>query len=83
MKKCLLLFSGGLDSILAAKILIEQKIKVAPICFKSYFFDCNLAKKSAKKLNLKLKVIDFSKKHLKVIKNPRFGYGKGFNPCID
>lgn len=83
MKKCLLLFSGGLDSILAAKILEKQKIKVFPVCFKSFFFDCGVAKKSAKKLNLKLKIIDFSKEHLRIVKNPQFGYGKNFNPCID
>lgn len=83
MKKCLLLFSGGLDSILAAKILMEQKIEVFPICFESFFFDCNLAKKSAEKLGLKLKTVNFSKENLKVIKNPKYGRGQGMNPCID
>ena len=83
MTKCLLLFSGGLDSILSAEILKKEKVKVFPICFKSYFFDCNLAKKSAKKLGLRLKVVDFSKTHLKIIKEPNYGYGKGMNPCID
>jgi len=83
MKKALLLFSGGLDSILTAKILQKQKIKITPICFKSYFFDCNLAKKSAKKLGLNLKVIDFSKEHLKIVRFPKYGRGKGINPCID
>jgi len=36
MVKALLLFSGGLDSMLVAKILTDQKIKVTPICFESY-----------------------------------------------
>jgi len=81
--KALLLFSGGLDSILAAKILEAEKIKVTPICFESFFFNCNLAKKSAKNLGLKLKIIDFSKEHLKVVKNPKYGRGSGMNPCID
>jgi tRNA U34 2-thiouridine synthase MnmA/TrmU len=83
MTKALLLFSGGLDSILATKILMEQEIKVIPVCFKSFFFDCNLAKRSVKNLNLKLKIVDISKEHLKIVKKPRFGYGKGLNPCID
>ncbi|MBZ9578704.1 tRNA 4-thiouridine(8) synthase ThiI [Patescibacteria group bacterium] len=83
MIKALLLFSGGLDSILAAKVLERQKIKVFPICFESYFFGCNLAKKSAKNLGLRLKIIDFSKEHLKIVKSPKYGYGKTFNPCID
>lgn len=80
---CLLLFSGGLDSILAAKILMEQRIEVTPICFKSYFFDCKLAKNSAKNLGLKLKEVDISEDHLKIVKNPKYGRGKGMNPCID
>jgi len=83
MKRCLLLFSGGLDSILATKILMEQKIKVVPVCFSSYFFGCDLAKKSVKQLKLRLRVVDFSKKQLKVVKKPRYGHGKGLNPCID
>lgn len=83
MQECFLLFSGGLDSILAAKILEKQKIKVIPLCFKSYFFNCEIAKKSAENLGLKLKVVDISEKHLKIIKNPQYGRGKNMNPCID
>jgi tRNA-specific 2-thiouridylase len=82
-KKALLLFSGGLDSILAAKILEKQKIKVAPVCFESFFFDCKLALIAAKKLGLKLKIVDISKEHLRIIKNPKYGKGKGANPCVD
>ena len=81
--KALLLFSGGLDSILATKVLMEQGIKVKGITFKSYFFDAEQAKKAAKKIKLPLKVIDFSREHLKIVKNPKHGYGKAINPCID
>jgi len=83
MIKVLLLFSGGLDSILAAKILKEQKIEIIPICFKSFFFDCETAKKYAKKLRFKLKIEDISKEQLKIVKFPTCGRGKGINPCID
>lgn len=83
MAKCLLLFSGGLDSILATKILLNQKIKVTPICFRSFFFGCDLAKKSAKTLGLRLKIVNFSKEHLKIVKSPKYGFGKGMNPCRD
>ncbi len=81
--KCLILFSGGLDSILAAKILMEQKIKTKGIAFKSFFFDGSASKKPAKAIHLSLKVVDFSKEHLKIVKNPKYGYGKAMNPCID
>jgi len=83
MTKALLLFSGGLDSLLVAKILMEQKIKVVPVCFKSLFFDCSLAQKTIKNLGLKLKIVDISQKHLKIIKKPKRSVGKGMNPCID
>jgi len=81
--KALLLFSGGLDSILASKVLLDQGIKVIPVYFKSYFFCPEIAKKSAKEIGLKLKVVDISKEHLKIVRNPKFGYGKSMNPCLD
>ena len=81
--KALVLFSGGLDSILAVKILKEQGIRVKAISFRSYFFDAKEAKKAAKKLKISLKIIDFSKDHLKIVKKPKYGYGKAMNPCID
>ncbi|KUK64180.1 MAG: Putative tRNA, (5-methylaminomethyl-2-thiouridylate)-methyltransferase [Parcubacteria bacterium 34_609] len=41
--KCLLLFSGGLDSMISAKILEEEGVKVTPICFESFFFSSKQA----------------------------------------
>lgn len=83
MNKALLLFSGGLDSILAVKILKKEGVIITLLCFKSYFFDCSLAEKSAKKLGLKLRKEDFSEEHLRIVKKPKYGYGKNINPCID
>jgi tRNA U34 2-thiouridine synthase MnmA/TrmU len=37
----------------------------------------------AKKFGFKLRVIDFSKEHLELVKNPKYGYGKAMNPCLD
>ncbi len=81
--KALLLFSGGLDSILAAKILTEQKIEVCPIFFKSYFFGPDLAQRSAKENGLILRIKDISEEHLKIVKSPKFGWGSSMNPCLD
>ena len=82
-KRALFLFSGGLDSILAAKILLEQGIKVTGLVFKSYFFDDTNAKKATRKLGISLKIVDFSDEHLQLVKNPPRGYGKAANPCVD
>ena len=81
--KVLILFSGGLDSILATKLLLEQGIIVQGLTLKSAFFDAKQAKKAAEKVGIQLKVIDFSDEHLRMVKNPKFGYGKNMNPCID
>ena len=81
--KALVLFSGGLDSVLAVKVLQEQNIKVTAVCFCSNFFDEQQAKKVARKIGIKLIIKNFSKKHLEMVKNPQYGYGKNMNPCID
>jgi len=81
--KALVLFSGGLDSILACKILEEQKIKVVPVFFKSYFFGPDTAQKAAKENGLNLRVEDISKEHLEIVKKPKFGRGASMNPCLD
>lgn len=79
----LILFSGGLDSILAAEILKRQGINVKGVTFKSYFFDSEGAENIARKISIDLKVVDFSERHLEVVKDPEHGYGKNINPCID
>lgn len=81
--RALLLMSGGLDSILAVKILQAQGVEVTPICFKSFFFGCEQAQKACKQLGLKLKEFDFGKKHLTMLRSPKFGRGSAMNPCID
>jgi len=81
--KALVLFSGGLDSILALKTLEEQGILVDALCFRSNFFNEDNARKMAEKLGIKLIVKDISAKLLDIVKNPPSGYGKNLNPCID
>jgi len=81
--KALVLFSGGLDSMLAAKLLQEQNIEVEGVCFESNFFSSSKAKKAARELAIKIKIINISKELLEIVKNPPSGYGKHLNPCID
>ena len=81
--KALVLFSGGLDSILAVKMLQAQKIEVTAVCFTSNFFNAELAKESAKNLGIKIIVKDIFEAELKLVKNPPHGHGKHLNPCID
>ncbi|MCX6762848.1 MAG: tRNA 4-thiouridine(8) synthase ThiI [Candidatus Moranbacteria bacterium] len=81
--RALVLFSGGLDSILAVKILLSLGVEATALTYVSYFFDASQAKRSARENKIKLKIVDFSKKHFEIIKNPLFGRGAGMNPCID
>ena len=83
MTKALAMVSGGLDSILAAKLIKEQGIEVIGICFRSYFFSEESAKKMTKQIDIPLVVVDFSNEHLDMVKNPKHGRGKNMNPCID
>ena len=81
--RALALLSGGLDSILAIRILQVQGIKITGLTFVSYFFNSKAAEKAAKGLKIKLKITDFSDEHLGIVKRPCYGYGRAVNPCID
>ncbi len=77
------LFSGGLDSILAVKLLQEQGIKVTGITFVSPFFSSRTAEQAGKEMDLPLIIRDITRAHLEIVKDPPHGYGKTMNPCID
>ncbi len=77
------LLSGGLDSILAVKVLQDQGIHVEGVCFVTPFFGPEKARLANRQLRIPLHEIDFTDAHLAMLKNPRYGYGKNMNPCID
>jgi tRNA-uridine 2-sulfurtransferase len=81
--KAISLFSGGLDSILAAKVMQGMGIEVEGITFETPFFGANKAKTAAKFIDLPLTVINITDTHLRMLQAPRYGYGKNMNPCID
>jgi tRNA U34 2-thiouridine synthase MnmA/TrmU len=79
----LVLFSGGLDSLLAVKILEKQGLEITGICFSSVFFGAEKVQKIAEVNNIKLIIKNFSEDILNLVKNPPHGLGKNMNPCID
>jgi len=83
MARALAMISGGLDSILAAKLVKDQGIEVIGICFKSHFFGPENAIRMTKQIDIPLEVVDFSEAHFHMVKNPKHGHGKNMNPCID
>ncbi len=81
--KAVALFSGGLDSILAVKLIEEQGIEVKGINFKTPFFGLEKTFVAAKDLNMNLETIDITQELMEILRNPRHGFGKNMNPCID
>jgi tRNA-specific 2-thiouridylase len=82
------LFSGGLDSMIAIKLIADQGIDVIAIHIKTGFGGSkditNILESRAKIVGAKFKVIDVREEYLqKILFDPKYGYGKNFNPCID
>ncbi len=82
--KALVLYSGGLDSRLAVKILEEQGIEVLPVLFKLPFScaDCTIPfYKEVLEIDCtKGKLFD---EYISLLKDPQFGFGTAINPCVD
>ncbi|MEM3770342.1 MAG: 7-cyano-7-deazaguanine synthase [Candidatus Bathyarchaeia archaeon] len=85
--KALALFSGGLDSSLAIRLMQEQGIEVEAITFLTPFYTAKKGgfsfQRAAEKLGVPLKVVRLGLEYLRVIRKPKFGYGRHMNPCID
>ncbi len=81
--RCLVLFSGGLDSQLAVCVLREQGIKVHGIVFDSPFFDPDIARQASVGLDLPLEICDFTADIVSLIEKPSHGFGSCMNPCVD
>ena len=86
--KALALFSGGLDSTLAMKLVIDQGIEVIAINVNTGFGSINdrveYMKSMCEQIGAKLEILDLKEEYLgEVLFEPKYGYGKNFNPCID
>lgn len=91
-KRAISLLSGGLDSVLATRLMVEQGVEVTALHFTSPFCNCTHGKnkgcgiqalRSAKELGVKVVVKAKGVEYLKILQSPRHGYGKNMNPCID
>ena len=86
--KAVSLFSGGLDSILATEIIRRQGIEVIPFNVKTPFGipkkdGTTEATQGAEQLKVPLKVLCVDYDYLRMLRNPKHGYGKNLNPCVD
>jgi hypothetical protein len=85
MPKALVLLSGGLDSLLATKIILDQGVDVEAVHFVTPFCrcDCGSVAKFSKEFGVKVHSIFLGQDFLDIVANPRFGYGSQMNPCLD
>src|SRR3989338_6992193 len=84
-RKCVALLSGGLDSTLAANLMLEQGIAVDGLYLALSWRCCDKekAQASARQLGVPLMVLSVGDAYLDVIRKPKYGYGSGMNPCVD
>jgi tRNA U34 2-thiouridine synthase MnmA/TrmU len=89
-KKAIVLLSGGLDSILATKMMLEQGIDIVAVNFSAKLCMCgcrktgeSAAQTAAKMLKIPLTTIDITDDFLEIVRNPEHGHGSNVNPCID
>lgn len=98
-RKAVALISGGLDSMLAARLILDQGVHVEGLNFFTGFCveghthairkqDHGRQKRNnalwvAERLGIKLHIIDVIEEYKDVVINPRHGYGAHLNPCLD
>ena len=90
-RKAIALLSGGLDSTLAVKMMLDMDIDVEALNFTSPFCTCtgknsgckSEAVRVAQEFDIPIKVVHKGLDYLEIVRNPRHGYGKGVNPCVD
>ncbi len=98
-RRAIALVSGGLDSMLAVKVIQDQGIHVEGVNFFTGFCveghthairkkDKEKPKRNnalwvAEQLGIKLHIIDISEEYKEIVLNPKHGYGANLNPCLD
>ena len=88
--KAIALLSGGLDSRLAVKLMLEQGVEVIALNFVTCFCTCtpksscrSEAKQAAEEFGIPLKILNHTEALMRAVKNPKHGFGRGLNPCLD
>ncbi|BDD86342.1 thiamine biosynthesis protein [Desulfofustis limnaeus] len=88
--RALSLFSGGLDSILATRVVMAQGIEVLAVRFITPFFGdaflrdpAGYRREMREKYGIEAMVVDVGEDYLQMLRRPAHGFGRYFNPCID
>ncbi|TET50796.1 MAG: DUF814 domain-containing protein [Anaerolineales bacterium] len=87
--KAIALLSGGLDSTLAVRLILDQGIEVEALNFVTPFCNCNRkgkgceASRVADEVDIRCATIAVTDEFFDLIRQPKHGYGSGMNPCLD
>lgn len=83
--KAVALLSGGLDSVLALKLVLSQGIEVKGVNFITPFLQekQRIVAEQAEELGISLTTVPLDENYLNLLRSPKYGYGKHLNPCID
>lgn len=89
MIRAILLFSKGLDSLLAGKIIQSQGIEVIPVSFITPFFNWKFYEQpelyysycKSQGFN-ECHLINITEEYLKIFYKPKYGFGSHANPCV-
>lgn len=86
--KAIALLSGGLDSTLAVRLILDQGIEVQALNFVTPFCTCNRkgrceARHVSDELGIPCQTIAVTDEIFQLIRKPKHGYGSGMNPCLD
>jgi len=91
-KRAVMLLSGGLDSTLAARMMLDQGVELFALHFTSPFCSCGRASGGgcrsqaqvvAGRLGIPIRTVSKGSEYIEIIRNPRHGRGAGMNPCLD
>ena len=87
-RKAVALISGGLDSLLAARLMLDQGIHVEGHTHAIRRRRKTKPKRNnalwvAEQLGIKLHIIDVIEEYKNIVINPKHGYGAHLNPCLD
>ncbi len=90
--KAVALLSGGLDSMLAVKLMTTLGVDVTALTFMTHF-GCSAGldggscghdpHKLAETTGFKVKLCHLGKDYIDMVRQPKFGRGKNMNPCVD
>ncbi len=77
------MLSGGLDSALAARLMLDQGIEVIGLHLESPTACRSDVREVARDLGIRLVTRPKGEEYLRLLRHPRWGYGRNMNPCVD